>query len=120
MSEKILDRHGSDGSFLIRASESTPGDFSLSVRDQGVARHYKITTVGGNLKLTGCLDQNFSSLGELVEYYIKTSKGRSHPLGKHDVEKMELAFSSPAVIRPGAMLPGQLIAMEMEAEAKRN
>ncbi len=30
------------GSFLVRDSETTPGDFSLSIRDQERVRHYRI------------------------------------------------------------------------------
>lgn len=113
VSEKLLDRHGSDGNFLLRASESTPGDFTMSVKDQGETRHYKISkTPQGVLKLTGCAEEDFITLGALVEYYIKSSKGRSQPLDKVAVEKMERAFAAPATITEGAMLPGMRFAME--------
>lgn len=117
--EKVLARHGSNGSFLLRASESSRGDFSLSVQDDGMTKHYKVTMQSeGVLTLTGHADRSFADLGELVQYYCTASKGRSHPLDKKIVEAMDKAFCSPAVVVPGAMLPGQLIAMETERQYK--
>ena len=42
--EKILLQESSikSGTYLIRDSETTPGDFSLSVRDNDRVRHYRI------------------------------------------------------------------------------
>ena len=117
--EKILDRHGGNGSFLLRASESSRGDFSLSVRDEDVSKHYKVSRQSnGVLMLTGHADRSFADLGELVQYYCTASKGRSQPLDKNIVEAMDKAFCSPAVVVPGAMLPGQLIALETERQYK--
>ena len=116
--EELLERHGSEGSFLIRASESSVGDFSLSVMDQKQPKHYKVTSQGGVLHLSGCADQTFNDLGALVEYYTSASKGRTHPLDKFAIEKMDAAFATPAVTRPGLMLPGQRMQMEMEAEMR--
>eukprot|EP00038_Savillea_parva_P031607 m.88544 g.88544 ORF g.88544 m.88544 type:complete len:306 (+) comp9765_c0_seq1:266-1183(+) len=119
-SEKLLGRHGSEGSFLLRASESAPGDFTLSVLDQGCPRHYKITaSPRGDLCLTGCEDEVFPDLQSLVDYYIKASKGRSTPLDKGAVEKLEEAFDAPAVVREGLMLPGMRIQMEEEMSRQR-
>jgi hypothetical protein len=60
---------------------------------EGVAKHYKVTqTVLGSdivLVLTGCADQTFRDLKEIVEYYSAASKGRSHPLDKFTVEQMD-------------------------------
>lgn len=38
-------RSGSHGSFLIRESESEPGNYSLSVRDNEMVKHYRIRTM---------------------------------------------------------------------------
>lgn len=68
------------GAFLVRESETSPGSFSLSIRDcmregEGdVVKHYKIR----------CLDKGgyyispsntFSSLPDLVKYYTRTADG---------------------------------------------
>ena len=36
---------GKVGGFLIRESESKPGDYSLSVRDHDTVKHYRIRTL---------------------------------------------------------------------------
>eukprot|EP00039_Didymoeca_costata_P019688 m.338555 g.338555 ORF g.338555 m.338555 type:complete len:329 (-) comp18460_c0_seq1:702-1688(-) len=119
MAEIILQRHGSEGSFLIRASESSKGDYSLSVMDQKSPKHYKVHSAGNRLHLSGCSDQSFANLQALVDYYKSASKGRTNFLDKFAVETMDAAFSAPAIVRPGLMLPGQLIAMETEQQYRR-
>ena len=94
--ENLLKRHGSEGSFMLRTSESNPGNYSLSVMDSDAPRHYKVTPQpGGGYILTGCAETIFDDLGKLVEYYITASKGRSHPLDKNAIAKLEIAFSGP-------------------------
>ena len=56
------------GSFLIRSSETTVGDYSLSVRDTECVRHYRIKRLeGGSFTLTG--EITFKTLPELVNHY---------------------------------------------------
>ena len=44
------------GSFLIRESESKPGDYSLSVRDHDSVKHYRIRTLeDGGVLITDLL-----------------------------------------------------------------
>jgi hypothetical protein len=43
--EKILLQRSVNGGFLLRESESTPGEYSLSVRDGDNVKHYKIKTM---------------------------------------------------------------------------
>ena len=65
--------HNMHGCFLIRESESTPGKFSLSVKDQLRVQHYHIHRLeDGSLFLTR--GSTFQNLHELVEHY-KTKKG---------------------------------------------
>jgi hypothetical protein len=45
--EKILLQRGAHGGFLLRESESTPGEYSLSVRDGDNVKHYRIRTLDG-------------------------------------------------------------------------
>ena len=49
--EKVLTLTGSEGSFLIRESESKPGQYALSIRTGSIVKHYSIRTLdsGGNL-----------------------------------------------------------------------
>uniref|UniRef100_A0A3B4DBM3 Tyrosine-protein kinase n=1 Tax=Pygocentrus nattereri TaxID=42514 RepID=A0A3B4DBM3_PYGNA len=66
------------GAFLVRESETTPGAFSLSIRDtageQGdVVKHYKIRALDkGGYYISPSL--TFPSLQELVQYYSRYYK----------------------------------------------
>ncbi|MBW01687.1 GRB2-related adapter protein-like, partial [Eschrichtius robustus] len=42
LAEEILMKRNHPGAFLIRESESSPGEFSVSVKPQGVARSWRI------------------------------------------------------------------------------
>ena len=54
---------GKVGGFLIRESESKPGDYSLSVRDHDTVKHYRIRTLddGGTTNFTSCLPDHLQA-----------------------------------------------------------
>ncbi|KAJ8001631.1 hypothetical protein DPEC_G00171480 [Dallia pectoralis] len=59
------------GSFVIRGSQSSPGDFSISVRHESDVQHFKVmTNSGGQYYLWS---EKFSSINKLVEFYKTTS-----------------------------------------------
>ena len=62
------------GSFLIRDSERTPGDFSLSVKDQDRIRHYCIRRLEDG-SLFVIRRSTFQNLHELVEHYKTQADG---------------------------------------------
>ncbi|XP_053268043.1 cytoplasmic protein NCK1 isoform X2 [Pleuronectes platessa] len=66
--EVALNQRGSEGDFLIRDSESSPNDFSISLKAQSKNKHFKV-----QLKETlYCIGQRkFNSMEELVEHYKK-------------------------------------------------
>ncbi|XP_060512263.2 GRB2-related adapter protein 2 isoform X2 [Panthera onca] len=59
------------GVFIIRASQSSPGDFSISVRHEDDVQHFKVMrdTKGNYFLWT----EKFPSLNKLVDYYRTTS-----------------------------------------------
>ncbi|KAM6976779.1 tyrosine-protein kinase HCK [Aplochiton taeniatus] len=67
------------GSYMIRDSETTPGSYSLSVRDSDVqsgdtVKHYKIRTLdNGGFYISPRI--TFSTLQELVSHYKKLGDG---------------------------------------------
>lgn len=72
------------GTFLIRNSEQTTGAFSLSIRDfeptkGDHVKHYKVKTMdnGGFFVTT---KRTFSSLQELISYYMEGANGLCHKL----------------------------------------
>ncbi|XP_005363582.1 tyrosine-protein kinase FRK [Microtus ochrogaster] len=71
---QLLYSENQTGAFLIRESESQKGDFSLSVLDENVVKHYRIRRLDeGGFFLTR--RKIFSTLDEFVSYYTTTSDG---------------------------------------------
>ncbi|XP_069742917.1 tyrosine-protein kinase FRK [Narcine bancroftii] len=73
--DKLLLMAGNrNGSFIIRESESKKGDFSLSVRDGDIVRHYRIRRLDeGGFFITR--RSTFKTLEELVNNYIQKQDG---------------------------------------------
>ncbi|XP_041126079.1 cytoplasmic protein NCK1-like isoform X2 [Polyodon spathula] len=66
--EMALNERGGEGDFLIRDSESSPNDFSISLKAQGKNKHFKVQLKDGLY----CIGQRkFDSMEELVEHYKK-------------------------------------------------
>lgn len=84
--EKLLsNKH--EGAFLIRVSESSPGDFSLSVRCGDGVQHFKVLrdTLGKFFLWV----VKFASLNELVEYHRSASVSRSQDIKLRDMHPEE-------------------------------
>ncbi|KAM6987041.1 cytoplasmic protein NCK2a [Aplochiton taeniatus] len=66
--EVVLNERGVEGDFLIRDSESSPNDLSVSLKAVGKNKHFKVQLTEG----VYCIGQRrFSSIDELVEHYKK-------------------------------------------------
>ncbi|KAF7644818.1 hypothetical protein LDENG_00215260 [Lucifuga dentata] len=66
--ECVLNERGVEGDFLVRDSESSPCDFSVSLKAVGKNKHFKVQLSDGVL----CIGQRrFSTMDELVEHYKK-------------------------------------------------
>ncbi|CAF1104454.1 unnamed protein product [Adineta steineri] len=84
--EKILlqnDAHGQrinqpDGAFLVRMCESSPGDFSLSVKYQDQVQHFKVLRDGMGKYFLWVV--KFDSINELIDYHRTTSVNRGQNL----------------------------------------
>nr|KAF6472613.1 src-related kinase lacking C-terminal regulatory tyrosine and N-terminal myristylation sites [Molossus molossus] len=75
----LLSPANAPGAFLIRPSESSQGDYSLSVRTQVKVRHYRISTAAdGSLYLQK--GRRFPSLEQLLTYYQTHWKPLQNPL----------------------------------------
>uniref|UniRef100_A0A8C2CXF9 Cytoplasmic protein n=1 Tax=Cyprinus carpio TaxID=7962 RepID=A0A8C2CXF9_CYPCA len=66
--EMALNQRGTEGDFLIRDSESSPNDFSISLKAQSKNKHFKVQ-MKDNLYCIG--QRKFNSMEELVEHYKK-------------------------------------------------
>ncbi|XP_077998024.1 tyrosine-protein phosphatase non-receptor type 11-like [Glandiceps talaboti] len=67
--EKSLTEKGKFGSYLVRESQSKPGDFVLSVRCEDRATHIMIRSQDNKYDVGG--GERFDSLSDLVEHYKK-------------------------------------------------
>ncbi|KAJ8278037.1 hypothetical protein GJAV_G00083100 [Gymnothorax javanicus] len=66
--EMALNQRGQEGDFLIRDSESSPSDFSISLKAQNKNKHFKVQLKEGFY----CIGQRkFHSMDDLVDHYKK-------------------------------------------------
>lgn len=65
--EKLILERGKNGSFLVRESQSKPGDFVLSVRTDDKVTHVMIRWQDNKYDVGG--GEKFSTLCELIEHY---------------------------------------------------
>ncbi|XP_066260744.1 tyrosine-protein phosphatase non-receptor type 11-like isoform X1 [Euwallacea similis] len=68
--EKLILDRGKNGSFLVRESQSKPGDFVLSVRTDDKVTHVMIRCTQDNKYDVGG-GEKFNTLAELIEHYKK-------------------------------------------------
>jgi len=62
----LMSERGQDGDFLVRDSESTTGDFSVSLKAPGRNKHFRVHVENGMY----CIGQRkFISLQQLVDHY---------------------------------------------------
>ncbi|GFV12183.1 protein E(sev)2B [Trichonephila clavipes] len=81
----LLTKH--EGAFLIRVSESSPGDFSLSVKCGEGIQHFKVLRdTQGKFFLWV---KKFNSLNELIDYHRTATVSRSHDVKLKDIQKEE-------------------------------
>ncbi|XP_031785909.1 tyrosine-protein phosphatase corkscrew isoform X1 [Nasonia vitripennis] len=65
--ERLMLERGKNGSFLVRESQSKPGDFVLSVRTEDRVTHVIIRFQDSKYDVGG--GDKFDSLSDLIEYY---------------------------------------------------
>ncbi|XP_035036932.1 growth factor receptor-bound protein 2b isoform X1 [Hippoglossus stenolepis] len=91
--EEMLNKQRHDGAFLIRESESAPGDFSLSVKFGNDVQHFKVLRDGAGKYFLWVV--KFNSLNELVDYHRSTSVSRNQQIFLRDIEQVPQPLLSP-------------------------
>mmetsp|Transcript_24786 Transcript_24786/g.64549 ORF Transcript_24786/g.64549 Transcript_24786/m.64549 type:complete len:557 (-) Transcript_24786:67-1737(-) len=82
--EKLLKEQGSDGSFLVRESKTTPGNYVLSSRSTvDHVTHVVIRNVGGRFDVGGGV--LFEDLTSLIDHY------RKNPMMEENGKKVRMA-----------------------------
>ncbi|XP_063072164.1 growth factor receptor-bound protein 2-like [Engraulis encrasicolus] len=75
------------GGFLIRNSQTSPGEFSISVRHESDVQHFKI--MRENKAKYHIWNVKFGSLNDLVEYYKSTSISKQREICLSDGSREE-------------------------------
>ena len=88
--EDMLSQREHEGAFLIRLSESSPTDFSLSVKCRPDVQHFRI--LKDNDHKYFLWSTRFNSLNELVDHYRKESVSRTINICLRDIECEEGFF----------------------------
>lgn len=83
---EFLLSNGIDGSFLVRESQSSPGEYSISMRYDGKVLHYRVSKSAAGVFVAQ--DKVFPSLSDLITYHGQHSDGLVHCL-KHAVKRQQ-------------------------------
>ncbi|KAJ8363210.1 hypothetical protein SKAU_G00120410 [Synaphobranchus kaupii] len=81
------------GAFLIRGSQSSPGDFSISVRHDSDVQHFKV--MKDNRGQYYLWTERFGSLNKLVEYYKSNSVSKQKQIFLSDGEQQQAQVEKP-------------------------
>ncbi|NXE96377.1 GRAP protein, partial [Menura novaehollandiae] len=84
--ERLLKRNHL-GAFLIRDSESTPGEFSLSVSYGKHVQHFKVLRERNGKYFLW--DEKFNSLNELVDFYRMTTVAKEQQIFLRDEDQTQ-------------------------------
>ncbi|RVE69945.1 hypothetical protein OJAV_G00082810 [Oryzias javanicus] len=79
--EEIL-KHKDVGHFVIRGSQTSPGDFSISVKHESDVQHFKV--MRDNKGQYFLWSEKFMSLNKLVEFYKNTSVSKTRHICLND------------------------------------
>ncbi|XP_072225331.1 GRB2-related adapter protein 2a isoform X2 [Leuresthes tenuis] len=79
--EELL-RHKDVGDFVIRGCQSSPGDFSISVKHEGDVQHFKV--MRDNKGQYFLWSEKFTSLNKLVEFYKANSISKTRQIFLND------------------------------------
>lgn len=82
--EQMLMGNRHEGAFLVRLSESSPTDFSLSVKCNNAVQHFRILKDHDNKYFLW--STKFDSLNQLVEHYRTETVSRSSTIFLTDME----------------------------------
>jgi protein tyrosine phosphatase len=92
--EKLLEKEGKVGSFLVRTSGQDPSAYRLSVRLTDSVTHVRINNDGDGFNLLGPGEDTFPSLTALVRHYSEGGPGYGQ-LNEKNGSPIELRFPLP-------------------------
>ncbi|KAI5934749.1 GRB2-related adapter protein isoform X1 [Manis javanica] len=86
LAEEILMKRNHLGAFLIRESESSPGEFSVSVNYGDQVQHFKVLREASGKYFLW--EEKFNSLNELVDFYHTTTIAKKRQIFLRDEEPL--------------------------------
>ncbi|KAM4823504.1 GRB2-related adapter protein isoform X1 [Marmota monax] len=86
LAEEILMKRNHLGAFLIRESESSPGEFSISVNYGDQVQHFKVLREASGKYFLW--EEKFNSLNELVDFYRTTTIAKRRQIFLRDEEPL--------------------------------
>ncbi|XP_003791103.1 GRB2-related adapter protein [Otolemur garnettii] len=86
LAEEILMKRNHLGAFLIRESESSPGEFSISVNYGDQVQHFKVLREASGKYFLW--EEKFNSLNELVDFYRTTTIAKKRQVLLRDEEPL--------------------------------
>lgn len=98
--EEIL-RHKDVGDFVIRGSQSSPGDFSISVKHETDVQHFKV--LKDNKGQYFLWSEKFTSLNKLVEFYKTTSISKTREIYLNDGSSASRNVSTAQSVKRGSL-----------------
>ncbi|XP_037648274.1 GRB2-related adapter protein 2a [Sebastes umbrosus] len=113
--EEVL-RHKGLGDFLIRGCQSSPGDFSISVKHESDIQHFKV--MKDNKGQYFLWSEKFTSLNKLVNFYKSTSISKTREIYLNDGSSDSKSPSVVQAVKRGS-LPEQRSAAAAVAPSPR-
>ncbi|XP_020788842.2 GRB2-related adapter protein 2a isoform X1 [Boleophthalmus pectinirostris] len=98
--EELL-RNKEVGEFVIRGCQSSPGEFSISVKHENEVQHFKV--MRDNKGQYFLWSEKFTSLNKLVEYYKNTTISRTQEIYLNDGTPGTRSPSSTQPLKRGSL-----------------
>lgn len=114
--EELL-RHKDVGEFVIRGSQSSPGDFSISVKHESDVQHFKV--LRDNKGQYFLWSEKFTSLNKLVEFYKNTSISKTREIYLNDGSSPSRNTSVAQSVKRGSLPEQHQSAAAITASPRR-
>ncbi|KAK1877024.1 GRB2-related adaptor protein 2 [Dissostichus eleginoides] len=114
--EDIL-RYKDVGDFVIRGCQSSPGDFSISVKHESDVQHFKV--MKDNKGQYFLWSEKFTSLNKLVEFYKSTSISKTREIYLKDGSSDSKSPPMPAAGKRGSLPEQRNTAAAIVASTRR-
>lgn len=105
------------GDFMIRGSQSSPGDFSISVKHEIDVQHFKV--MSDNKGQYFLWSEKFTSLNKLVEFYKTKSISKTREIYLNDGSSDSRSPSSVPSVKRGSLPEPRIIAAVNTASPRR-